>query len=348
MIRKINVVFTLLIVAAIALAACGSGTEEPTPEPTTVPETESTPPPAPTDTPPPATDTPEPETEAQPQAPALSGRIVFPVYDQAAGTYNIYISNLDGSNRTLVIPEASQPNLNSDGTRVVFRSWKADDRGLIERGVEGGDVWKFNAYFEAGRPQFAPDNNSFLFHSREAGEKFAIYRTQETTYDVLRREANPIQGEAPAWTPDGQSFISKSCIGTQCGLYFSNLDGSSPRQLTDDLSDTNPNVSPNGQTIVYMSQGSGNYDVYSVNIDGSNRTQLTNDASRDGLPIWSPDGRAIAFASDRGGQWAIWAMNPDGSNQRQLFELGGPIDGQVQLDVANSWGWLEESLDWAP
>jgi Tol biopolymer transport system component len=332
--RNIHLIIVLLVIVASLLAACGSA-ETPAPPPT--PEPANTPAPA-------STNTPAPE----PQAPALSGRIVFPVYDEAAGTYNIYVSNLDGSDRKLVMAEASQPNLNSDGTRIVFRSWKGDNRGLIERGIDGGDIWKFNSFFEAGRATFAPDNNSFLFHSREAGEKSAIYATQDAAYDVLRREANPIQGEAPAWTPDGQSFIYKSCIGTGCGLFFSNLDGSNPRQLTEDLSDTNPSVSPNGQTIVYMSQGSGNWDVYAINIDGSNKIQLTTAPGNDGLPIWSPDGRTIAFASDRSGQWAIWAMNPDGSNQRQIFELGGPINGQVQLDVANSLGWLEESIDWAP
>ncbi|MBN1219731.1 MAG: PD40 domain-containing protein [Anaerolineae bacterium] len=314
--RKTNFLIILLIIAIALLTACGSTT--PAPTATTAPK--DTPTPSPTDTPAPA---------AQPAAPALGGRIIFPVYDAAAGTYHIYISNLDGSDRQLVAEAASQPNLNSDGTRVVFRSWQGDNRGLIERGVDGGDVWKFNTYFEAGRATFAPDNQSFLFHSREAGEKPAIYRTIEANYDVLRRESNPIQGEAPAWTPDGQSFIYKSCIGTQCGLYFSNLDGSNPRQLTEDLSDTNPSVSPDGQTVAFMSQGSGNWDVYTVNLDGTNRTPLTTDPANDGLPIWSPDGRTIAFASDRSGEWSIWAMNPDGSHQRELFPLGGSIDGRV-------------------
>jgi hypothetical protein len=44
----------------------------------------------------------------------------------------------------------------------------------------------------------------------------------------------------------------------------------------------------------------------------------------------------------------MWAMNADGGNQRQLFELGGSANGIVQLDRANSWGWLEESIAWAP
>jgi len=272
----------------------------------------------------------------------------FPVFDPKTETYYIYSASLDGSDRKLVVEEASQPMLSSDGQRIAFRSWKADNRGLIERGIDGGDEWRFDVHFEAARPSYSPDDQIFLFQSREGGEQFAIYRTVDLEHEVLRRETFPIQGEAPAWTPDGNSFIYKGWLANDNGLIFSNLDGSSPRQLTRELSDTNPAVSPDGQTFVFMSEMSGNWDVYIMGIDGSGRTQLTTDPARDGLPTWSPDGKTIAFVSDRSGQWAIWAMNPDGSNQRLLFELGGSIDGIVSLDVQNSRGWIEETIDWAP
>jgi hypothetical protein len=42
----------------------------------------------------------------------------------------------------------------------------------------------------------------------------------------------------------------------------------------------------------------------------------------------------------------MWAMNANGKNQRPLFDLGGSIDGQVQLDLQNARGWLEESIAW--
>jgi hypothetical protein len=330
-------------------------TESPTntpPPPTALP-TDTPPPPAesptesPTDTPAPSpTDT--PTTQPQPQTAALAGQFFFPVFDAEAATYNIFSAKPDGSDRKMVVAEASQPTVNSTGQRIAFRSWQADNRGLIERGVEGGDIWRFDSYFEAARPTFAPDDQTFLFQSREGGEKPAIYRTVGLEYEVLRREAQPIQGEAPAWTPDGNSFVYKGCLGTNCGLILSGLDGSSPQQLTQDLSDTNPAVSPDGKTIVFMSQSNGTWDVYMVAIDGTGRKQLTTDPANDGLPIWLSDGKMIAFVSDRSGEWAMWAMNANGGNQHLLFELGGSIDGTVQIDVQDSFGWLEESIDWAP
>jgi Tol biopolymer transport system component len=248
----------------------------------------------------------------------------------------------------LVVEQASQPSVSSDGQSIAYRSWQADNRGVIERDVQGGDIWRIDPYVEAGRPAFSPDDQTVVFQSREGGEEFAIYRTVGTSYEVLRREAFPVEGEAPAWTADGRSLVYKGCLGVDCGLFRINLDGSSPQQLTRELSDTNPAVSPDGGSIAFMSESEGSWDIYRVGSDGGGRQQLTSDPAQDGLPIWSPDGQTIAFVSDRGGAWGVWAMDPDGGNQRLLFELQGSIDGLVQIDVQNSRGWIEESIDWAP
>jgi len=368
--NKIMPIIVLLLLMSIWLVGCGRRGATETPPPTatkpalptstgepvefvtgapntpTATPTAKPPTPVPTPTSPPApTDTPVPEIKPEPAV--LKGLIVFPVFDAGAGTYNIYSAKPDGSNRQLVATEASQPALNSNGERFAFRSW-AQNRGLIERGIEGGKEWQFNPFGEAARPAFSPDDQSFLFQSREGGEEFAIYRTVGEDYEVLRREAFPVQGEAPAWTSDGRSLVYKACLGELCGLYKINIDGSSPRQLTTDLSDINPAVSPDGQTVAFMSQADRSWDIYTVEIDGAARKQLTTDRASDGLPTWSPDGNTIAFVSNRSGEWAIWAMDADGSNQRLLFELGGSIDGVVQVDVQNSNGWIEESIDWAP
>jgi TolB protein len=277
----------------------------------------------------------------------LTGRFFFPVYDDQVGTFNIFVCDPSGANRQLLIRDASQPAVNPDGQRIVYRSWKADNRGLIERATAGGPEWRFNTFFESARPVFAPDGQSFLFHSREAGEPAAVYRTVGDKYEVLRRDGGPIQGQSPAWV-DPKRFIYQGCLGNACGLIVSNLDGSFPQQITQDPGDTNPDVSPDGQQVVFMSRRSGNWDIYRVGIDGSNLTRLTTDPANDGLPIWSPDGKTVAFVSDRDGVWEMWAMDGDGDNERPLFELGGTIDGVVSVDVANSRGWVEERIDWSP
>lgn len=297
------------------------------------------------------TPAPLPEYVSRDQPPArnavrLTGRFYFPVFDVAAGSYDIYSAKPDGSDRQLVIKQASQPAVSPDGRHIVFRSWQADKRGLIERSLDGQDEWRFNQFFEAARPVYAAGGQFFLYHSREGGEIPAIYRTVGTDNQVLRREGAPIQGEAPAWAGDNR-FVYRGCLGNDCGLILSQLDGGNPRRLTEDPSDTNPEVSPDGQLVAFMSRRNGNWDVYRVGIDGQGLKALTSAPGNDGLPVWSADGKTIAFVSDRDGVWAVWAMDAEGGNQHQLFELGGALDGQVQIDIRNSRGWVEERIAWS-
>jgi Tol biopolymer transport system component len=126
-------------------------------------------------------------------------------------------------------------------------------------------------------------------------------------------------------------------------------DGTFPQQIVAGGSETNPEASPDGGQVAFMSKRDGNWEIYVVDLDGSGLQRLTRDPANDGLPAWSPDGRALAFVSDRGGSWAVWAMRPDGSGQRRLFDVGGPLDGQVQGAAPHeTHGWVEERISWGP
>ncbi len=282
---------------------------------------------------------------------AVTGRIIFPLYDPERGTYDIYMADAaDGDNLELIQENASQPALNEDGTEMAYRSWQPDNRGLFARPLGGDheDAWRFDSFFESARPQFSPVDGSLMYHSRTGGREPAIYRVIDGEGLVMRRDGGPIQGEAAKWSPDGQQFIYNSCIGGKCGLILSNIDGTNPTLLTDDPSDTNPEISPDGSTVAFMSKRSGDWEIYRVDIDGQNLTALTADDANDGLPTWSPDGEKIAYVANRDGKWAMWDMDPDGNNQRRLFLLDKPVDGIVEVDQANSRGWLEENIDWQP
>lgn len=278
---------------------------------------------------------------------ALAGKLVFPIFDAGRGTYDVFQANLDGSERTLIAAEASQPSMNDAGTIITYRSWKADERGLVTRPLDETVGWRYVQFFEAASPIFSPDEQFFVFHSRQGGETPALYRTFGEEHEVLRREGIPIQGSMPNFTPDGR-LLYRGCLNNSCGLAITNLDGGDPQQLTDHANDTTPRVSPDGNRIAFTSDRNGNWDVYLMGIDGQNVQALTEAGGNDGLPVWSPDGQTLAFVSDRDGEWAVWAMAADGSQQRKLFALNGSIEGRVQIDTASSFGWLEESLAWTP
>ncbi len=284
------------------------------------------------------------ETEA-------TGRIVFPVFDAEQGVYNIYAANIaGGDDLQLLQRSASQPAVSADGTEIAYRSWLPDKRGLFARALTDSpdNAWGFDQFFESARPQFAPGSKTLMYFSRTGGKEPAVYQVINGIGEVKRREGAPIQGKSPKWSPDGSQFVYNGCIGSSCGVMLSNVDGSAPQLLTDNPSDTNPEISPDGSTIVFMSERAGNWEIYRMDINGDNMIALTEDPNSDGLPTWSPDGSKIAFVSNRDGEWSVWAMNADGSNKRRQFVVEGSLDGIVQHDIANSFGWVEENIVWVP
>lgn len=329
---------------AEAVAAATTPIDEP---PTATPTI--TPAPTPTITPTPIP-LPEYASRAQPLARRqrqISGRLIFPIFDNARGMYDIYMANIaDGSALTLLQEQASQPAISADGADFAYRSWQPDRRGLFARPFGGGDAWHFSTFFEDSSPRFAAGSKTLLYHSRTGGPEPAIYWVVDGVGQVMRRDGAPIQGELADWLPNGEQFVYKSCIGGTCGIMFGDIVGSGGTLLTDEVTDTNPQVSPDGSAIAFMSKRDGSWNIYRMDIDGSNLITLTDDEADEGLPAWSPDGQDIAFASNRDGEWAIWDMQADGSNERQLFTIDGSIDGIIAHDPNNGRGWADETMIW--
>lgn len=303
--------------------------------PTPLPPTDTPlPPPSPTPTPTPAPDIP------------LSGTIAYPAFDGT--TYNIFFGNVTTGQSRFYRGEASQPAFSRDGERIAFQSWARQSRGLVTASSRGGNEYLVANFLEDELPTWNPDGNTLLFFSRRAGDRQSrLYRIRA---DVDFRD-NTAQfvamGEYPTWGANGQ-VIFKGWGSTGPGLRLAPADFSNINSVTPTEGDLAPALSPDGRQVAFMARDNGNWDIYLININGSGRRQLTTDPAQDGLPAWSPDGRAIAFASNRGGTWAVMAINPAGGSEQMLFKMAGSPDGIVLSDQANSTGWLEERISWAP
>lgn len=278
-----------------------------------------------------------------------TGQIAFPRFDPARGTYDVYICRVDGSECRRVASEASQPDFLPDGTRLVVHSWKPDEKGLNLLELSGQLIWRITAQIEAARPSVDFQGETYVYLSRNESDRQArLFRTYNAETRPILREASTVLGRSPSWLPDHRILYS-GCWQNACGILVTNDDGAFPRQIVAGTSEINPESSPDGQQVAFMSQRQGNWDVYVTDLDGGNLRRLTDSPANDGLPAWSPDGRYIAFVTDREGPWAIWVMRPDGSLKHRLFDIGGPLDGQVR-DAAphERYGWVEERITWAP
>jgi Tol biopolymer transport system component len=311
-----------------------------TPKATALPVAESTPTPAPTPTAAPV---------------ALSGKIVFPVHDpnrtvqDQVGTFDIWMSDPQGNNIQVLVPNASQPHLNPGGDLLAYRSWNPSGRGAGFLTIGGGRGEILTSFLEDGLPSWAPDSYTMAFASRREGDRISrIYRVNQANGE---EHSLGLIGTYVSTFPDGRLVFKGCTVEGSCGMFISGAEGGPLNLISDNTSDSAPAPSPDGTKIAFMSldrEGAGNWEIYVMDSNGGNVTRLTDNRANDGLPAWSPDGSTLAFASNRDGAWAIWAMNPDGSNQRRLFNMGGSPDGLVGFDINNSKGWEEERISWGP
>jgi hypothetical protein len=295
-------------------------------------------------------------------APKLSGTLLFPAFDTTAQTYHIYRMDLATGQTDKLIEQASQPAVTWDGTRIAWRSWRPEQRGLLSRPVDETDIWQMIPFNEAARPDWAPDNERLVFPSRQEPDResrlYLFTGIGDEPFVEIQRHGSPVIGRTPAFLPDGR-IVYQGCVENDCGLFVMDADGANPQRLTDFKDDTTPAISPDGERIVYMSKSSGYWQVNVVNADGTGQRRLTDDWYWNGLPVWSPDGRYILFVSTRDENWPdtlapsdntafrLWVMDADGSNQQLFNELTLRLDG-VPAGVAEheAWGWIEERMIW--
>jgi Tol biopolymer transport system component len=135
--------------------------------------------------------------------------------------------------------------------------------------------------------------------------------------DVTPPPITPGTGEGPE--PEGVIVFVSWRDGNR-EIYSINVDGSDPKNLTNDPGiDENPDVSPDGKQVVWASdRGGERLHLWVMNIDGSNQRQLTFDSGGDNSPRWSPDGKKIAFARGT----AIMVTDVEGGKPEVAFRGG--------------------------
>jgi len=269
---------------------------------------------------------PQPPTTA-----VLQGTIAFARWDPPTKRYQIWTMNADGSNQKIISDFASEPSFSPDGKRITFYAWE---------GTEGGNgLWIMNAD-GSGRevkrndanvrfPRWSPDNKYIAYWGPP---KVSVYNLVDTS------DRGVMDGEHPAWSPDGQRIVMKSCAtgGGGCGLYTVGVDGSGKTPLTDNAEDGIPAWAPNGRKIAFICKPVGDtFDICIVNADGSGRQNVTqNNPGHDVNPAWLTDSSGIVFYSVRDGQWGIYVMNVDGSGVRKVIDAdAGPDWGRGQISI---------------
>lgn len=265
------------------------------------------------------------------------GRILYSAQDPVDGRQRIFAQPVTASVKPVVVVEdAAQPDLRSDGQRLAFRSTRGDLRGLGSYDPATGLRLRFTVYTEDILPSWNPEGNQLAFASTREGDRRS--RVYVAWADGNDSGTGLRFGQDPEWHPTANRIVYRGCDdqGNRCGLWIMNSGGGDSRPLTDVPGDARPTWTPDGRAVVFMSQERhGNWELYRVDVESGAVARLTSSPAIDGVPAVSPDGGRIVFLSNRDGGWKLWVMPLAGGAEQLLAGLGGTVEN-----------WTEQKLQW--
>jgi Tol biopolymer transport system component len=180
------------------------------------------------------------------------------------------------------------PAWSSDGTRIVFLSWRGADLDLYVMNADGSNL---ECFFDSGGHDADVDwvGDRIVFTSNNR-----IWIVNDDATNARPVTEPPQAGE---WG--------------NANLPYGDYD---------------PRLSPDGGQVAFermvdVSTAHGSYDLFVVDIDGTNLKRLTNSGYSQGFPNWSHDGDRIVYvvaAIEDVGQFDFYLMNSDGSDDHNI------------------------------
>ena len=251
----------------------------------------------------------------------------------------LYRSNVDGTSveRFATIPNAADPHLSPDGSRIRFDA----GYGVWELNSKGGNLHRvFGSSGHIFGGNWSPDQKYYFFTGWD-GDRWSLWAVSEEHHWWKKAEASqprpltvgPMSIGVPAISNDGKQLYAVgterrgelSVYDSQAAKFVPYLDGSSICLV---------DFSRDGKWIAYVTYPEGT--LWRSRVDGSERRQLTGPPLAPFNPRWSPDGRLIAFTDLSNGDRRqmsyqspsrIYVVGADGGSPELLLAgyFGDPV-----------------------
>ncbi len=245
----------------------------------------------------------------------------------AGGLKEIYISHLDGSERSQLTNNRTinlSPSWSPDGRVVLYTSYKEGHPSLYLYDLAAGRESRVTDRSDSNiGGKWSPDGQ-FIAVSLERGGNTDIYLLDRSGKVVRRLTEDPGINVSPTWSPDGNrlAFVSDRSGNPQ--IYIMELATGKARRLTYSGGyNTSPDWSSKGDRIAYTARVAGRFQIFTLSAQGGDPQQLTSGSGDNEDPSWAPDGRFIVFASNRSGRYHLYMMRDTGENQQRLTASGG-------------------------
>lgn len=265
------------------------------------------------------------------------GLYLYFTSDREGGNYEIFKSNIDGTNITRLTNSSEKksfPSLSPDGTKVLFQSvdYSANSEIYIMNN-DGSNLVRLtsNSVYD-GYPNFSPDGQRIVFSAWDNDIYPEIFTMNQDGSN--RTQITSTQGSdwfyAPKYNPAGNKIYFIFSQNGNFNIVMMDLNGSNWINITQPNTygyiDLYPAFSPDGSQIVFStSEYSGNggiLDLIIINADGSNWQRITTSANseRFDLPVFHPSDNTKLFFTytPSGGRSSIKKMNTDGTGIIEL------------------------------
>jgi Tol biopolymer transport system component len=198
----------------------------------------------------------------------------------------IWLVNIDGSNRHRIVAYGTNPDWSPDGTKLAYGGPRD---ALVIANADGSNP---RALTNGSDPAWAPTGNELAFVDH--GEIWTIGLNGQN------RQRAIADGQAPDWSPDGKRLVFIRGVGD---LAVANADGSNERTIDSGDQAESPAWSPDGSEIAFTApDDSGAANIYTIHPDGTGGQLISSD---DGVtnsydPAWGPSNQLL-FVDDSQG-----------------------------------------------
>jgi Tol biopolymer transport system component len=182
--------------------------------------------------------------------------------------------------------------------------WFPDKSGLLITASRTPNknfrIWQVSAATGEASPLTKDSDSYSVLNMNKDATAIVSTRFKEDFRIKLLHPENPsvtrvlTNASAASFAPDGKIYFSSIMSGND-EIWSINVDGSNPRQLTNNTADEfAPIVSPDNNSVFFVSNKSGSAQLWRMNTDGSNQTQMTQ--TNGGAPVFvSPDGEWVYY-----------------------------------------------------
>jgi TolB protein len=165
-----------------------------------------------------------------------SGQLAYSSADAENGSMEIFVSNLDGSNRRQLTHSKKAVNIAprwnpATGREIAFISDRGGQPEVYVMDSSGANQHPLIARGgHADSPSWSPDGRYIAFTWGGAGN-FQVFVADVATGHLLQLTSRGTN-ESPSWSPDGRHLVFQSTRGGRQEIWRMHIDGSEQQQLT--------------------------------------------------------------------------------------------------------------------